>query len=199
MVQTIKSLSLGFLLIFLAALSLLISDWSRRTGDRQHIPRVAILQHASTPVLDDAVHGMIDGLAKKGFVEGKTITYQRYNSEGDISVSNSIAKEIVAGNFDMALTSSTISMQTLANANRGQKMVQFFGAVADPAAAGIGIDMSKPSKISRQRSFGRGTTQDGRSADGCAARTGSRDSARTNYSTARSPAASGQCAAARKH
>ena len=144
MVQTIKSLSLGFLLIFLAALSLLVSDWSRRTGDRQHIPRVAILQHASTPVLDDAVHGMIDGLAKEGFIEGKTITYQRYNSEGDISVSNSIAKEIVAGNFDMALTSSTISMQTLANANRGQKMVQFFGAVADPAAAGIGIDMSKP-------------------------------------------------------
>jgi len=144
MVQTIKSLSLGLLLIFLAALSLLISDWNRRTGDRQNMPRVAILQHASTPVLDDAVHGMIDGLAKEGFVEGKTITYRRYNSEGDISVSNSIAKEIVAGNFDMALTSSTISMQTLANANRGHKMVQFFGAVADPAAAGIGIDMSKP-------------------------------------------------------
>jgi putative tryptophan/tyrosine transport system substrate-binding protein len=144
MVRTIRSLSLGFLLIFLASLSLLISDWNRRTGSPQHIPRVAILQHASTPLLEDAVRGMVDGLAKEGFVEGKTITYQRYNSEGDISVSNSIAKEIVAGNFDMALTSSTISMQTLANANRGHKMVQFFGAVADPAAAGIGIDMSKP-------------------------------------------------------
>jgi putative tryptophan/tyrosine transport system substrate-binding protein len=144
MVKTIKSLGLGFLLVFLAALVLLISDWNRRTGDRQHIPRAAILQHASTPLLEDAVRGMIDGLAKEGFVEGKTITYRRYNSEGDISVSNSIAKEIVAGNFDMALTSSTISMQTLANANRGHKMVQFFGAVADPAAAGVGIDMSKP-------------------------------------------------------
>ena len=144
MVQTIKSLSLGFLLIFLAALCLLISDWNRRTEISQHIPRVAILQHASTPVLDDTIRGMIDGLAKGGFVAGKTITYRRFNSEGDISVSNSIAKEIVAGNFDMALTSSTISMQTLANANRGHKMVQVFGAVADPAAAGIGIDMSKP-------------------------------------------------------
>ena len=144
MVRTIRSLSLGFLVIFLAALSLLISDWNRRTGSSRHIPRVAILQHASTPVLDDAVRGMIDGLAKGGFVEGKTISYQRFNSEGDISVSNSIAKEIVAGNFDMALTSSTISMQTLANANRGHKMVQVFGAVADPAAAGVGIDMSKP-------------------------------------------------------
>ena len=144
MLKTIKSLSLGFVLISLAALSLLISDWDRRTGAHQHIPRVAILQHASTPVLDDAVRGMIDGLAKEGFVDGKTISYQRFNSEGDISISNSIAKEIVAGNFDLFLTSSTISMQTLANANRGHKTVQLFGAVADPAAAGVGIDMSKP-------------------------------------------------------
>jgi ABC-type uncharacterized transport system substrate-binding protein len=144
MVRTIKSLSLGFLLIVLAALCLLISDWNRRTGTPQHIPRAAILQHASTPLLEDAVRGMVDSLAKEGFVEGKTITYQRFNSEGDISVSNSIAKEIVNGNFDLVLTSSTISMQTLANANRGHKMVQFFGAVADPAAAGVGIDMSKP-------------------------------------------------------
>ncbi|MGA8185390.1 MAG: ABC transporter substrate-binding protein, partial [Terriglobia bacterium] len=95
-------------------------------------------------MLDDTIRGMIDGLAKEGFVEGKTVIFQRFNSEGDISVSNSIAKEIVAGNFDMALTSSTISMQTLANANRGHKMVQLFGAVADPSVAGVGIDMSKP-------------------------------------------------------
>jgi putative tryptophan/tyrosine transport system substrate-binding protein len=144
MLKTVKSLSLGFLLIGLASLSLLISDWNRRTATHQHVPHVAILQHASTPVLDDTVRGMIDALAKEGFVEGTTISYQRYNSEGDISVSNSIAKEMVAGNFDLFLTSSTISMQTLANANRGHKTVQLFGAVADPAAAGIGINMSKP-------------------------------------------------------
>lgn len=144
MLKTLKSLSLGLLLIFLASLSLLISDWNRRAGARQHIPHVAILQHASTPVLDDTIHGMIDGLTKEGYVEGKTITYQRFNSEGDISVSNSIAKEIVTGNYDLYLTSSTISTQTLANANRGHKTVEVFGAVASPAALGVGIDMSKP-------------------------------------------------------
>jgi putative tryptophan/tyrosine transport system substrate-binding protein len=144
MLKTIKSLSLGFFLIFLASLVLLISDWNRRTGAQHHIPRVAILQHASTPVLDDTVRGMVDALAEQGFVEGKTISYQRYNSEGDISMSNSIAKEVVSGNFALFLTSSTISMQTLANANRGRKTVEVFGAVADPAAAGVGIDMSKP-------------------------------------------------------
>ena len=144
MLNLLKRLSLGIALISLASLGLLLSDWNRRSGAGHSLPRVAVLQHASTPVLDDTVRGMIDGLAKEGFVEDKTISYQRYNSEGDIAVSNAIAKEIVAGRFDLALTSSTISMQTLANANRGHKMVQVFGAVADPAAAGIGIDMSKP-------------------------------------------------------
>jgi ABC-type uncharacterized transport system substrate-binding protein len=144
MLKTIKRLSLGLLLILFASSVLLVSDWSRRTGARNHIPRVAILKHASTKVLDDAVRGMIDGLAREGFVEGKTIIYQQYNSEGDISVSNSIAREMVSGNFDLFLTSSTISMQTLANANRGHRTVQVFGAVADPAAAGVGVDMSKP-------------------------------------------------------
>ncbi len=144
MAKTVKSLGLGFLLIFLASMGLLVSDWNRRTEAHHHIPRVAILQHASTPVLDDTIRGMVDALAEKGFVDGKTISYKRYNSEGDISLSNSIAKELVNGNFDLFLTSSTISMQTLANANRGHKTVQVFGAVADPAAAGIGIDMSKP-------------------------------------------------------
>ncbi len=144
MLKTIKRLSLGLFLILFASGILLVSDWSRRTVVRNHIPRVAILKHASTQVLDDAVKGMIDGLAQDGFVEGKTIIYQQYNSEGDISVSNSIAREMVSGNFDLFLTSSTISMQTLANANRGHGTVQVFGAVADPAAAGVGIDMSKP-------------------------------------------------------
>ena len=144
MLKTIKSLALGLFLILLASLSLLISDWNRRTSAQKHIPHVAILQHASTPILNDAVRGMIDGLAKEGFVEGKAITYQHFNSEGDISVSNSIAKEIVAGDYDLYLTSSSISTQTLANANRGHKTVEVFGAVADPGALGVGVNMSKP-------------------------------------------------------
>jgi ABC-type uncharacterized transport system substrate-binding protein len=56
-------------------LGLLIFHWNRRTGAHHHIPRVAILQYASTPVLDDTIGGMVDGLAKEGFVDGKTISF----------------------------------------------------------------------------------------------------------------------------
>src|SRR6267142_44952 len=38
----------------------------------------------------------------------------------------------------------TLSLQAVANANRGGKMVQVFGAVADPAVAGVGISYDKP-------------------------------------------------------
>jgi ABC-type uncharacterized transport system substrate-binding protein len=125
MLKTVKRLALGLFLIFLASSILLVSDWNRRTSTHNHIPRVAILQHASTRVLDDCLDGMVDGLAKAGYTDGKSIIYQRYNSQGDISVSNSIAREMVNGNFDLFLTSSTISMQTLANANRGHRRYRF--------------------------------------------------------------------------
>jgi hypothetical protein len=36
------------------------------------IPAVAVLQQVSTPLLDDAIRGMLDGLAEKGFIDGQT-------------------------------------------------------------------------------------------------------------------------------
>jgi len=87
-----------------------------QASSRRSVPAVAVLQQVSTPVLDDAIRGMFDGLAEKGFVDGKTVTIRRYNAEGDLAQANAIAREIVGGAFDMALTSSTPSLQALATA-----------------------------------------------------------------------------------
>jgi putative ABC transport system substrate-binding protein len=113
------------------------------------VPAVAILQQVSTPVLDDAVAGMIEGLAERGFIEGKSVAIRRYNAEGDLAQANAIAREIVGGPFDMALTSSTPSLQALATANErgrpaGHRLVHVFAAVADPWSAGVGLDRSDP-------------------------------------------------------
>jgi len=113
------------------------------------IPAVAILQQVSTPVLDDAVRGMIDGLAERGFVDGTSVTIRRYNAEGDLAQANAIAREIVGGPFDMALTSSTPSLQALATANErgraaGRRLIHVFAAVADPWSAGVGLDRRDP-------------------------------------------------------
>jgi putative ABC transport system substrate-binding protein len=132
---------LAALLVGASAL-LLFTD--RATSVRS-MPAIAVLQQVSTPVLDDAVRGMIDGLAEKGYSDGKTVTLRRFNAEGDLAQANAIAREIVGGPFDMALTSSTPSLQALATANErgraaGHRLVHVFAAVADPYSAGVGLD-----------------------------------------------------------
>ena len=139
-----KRLILGFVLIISACAALLLSDLGRRTTSAQNIPHIGLLQHASTLLLDEGTRGAIDALAENGFIEGKTIVIDKFNSEGDISVGNSIAKQMVNAHYELLVTMSTLSLQAVANANRGGKTVQVFGLVADPVAAGVGISRTNP-------------------------------------------------------
>src|SRR5215469_14512466 len=141
-----KRLLLGIILIASASAALLLSDLGRQTAGSRDIPHVGLLQHASTLLLDEGTRGAIDGLADNGFVEGKTIIIDKFNAQGDISVGNSIAKEMVNARYDLLLTMSTLSLQAVANANRGKKTVQVFGLVADPSVAGVGISHDDPLK-----------------------------------------------------
>src|SRR5262245_32068318 len=140
----VKRLALGFVLIVLASTVLLLSDLGRRTASARTMPHIALLQHASTLLLDEGTRGAIDALAENGFVEGRTIVIDKFNAQGDIAVGNSIAKEMVNARYDLLLTMSTLSLQAVANANRGGKTVHVFGLVADPAVAGVGISRSNP-------------------------------------------------------
>ncbi len=143
--QAIQRLALGAFLIVLASAVLLLSDSSRRRPDPARTSvRVAILQHASQPVMDDGVTGMVEGLAEGGYVEGTNLILTRYNAEGDLPTANTIAKEMVGGGFDLVLTASTLSLQAVANANTAGKVRHVFALVSDPAAAGVGISRDKP-------------------------------------------------------
>ena len=140
----IKRLLLGFILIVSASAALLLSDLGRRTAVARSVPYVGLLQHASTMLLDEGTQGAIDGLAENGFIDGKTIVIEKFNAQGDISVGNSIAKEMVNSRYDLLVTMSTLSLQAVANANRNGKTVQVFGLVADPVVAGVGISRNNP-------------------------------------------------------
>ena len=140
----VKRLLLGLVLIVSASVALLLSDLGRRTALARSVPHVGLLQHASTMLLDEGTRGAIDGLAKNGFIDGKTIVIDKFNAQGDISVGNSIAKEMVNARYDLLLTMSTLSLQAVANANRNGKTVQVFGLVADPVVAGVGISRDNP-------------------------------------------------------
>ena len=120
-----------------ASALLLATDRSR---SHRALPAVAVLQQTSSTVLDDAVTGMLAGLAERGFEEGKTVTVRRFNAQGDMAQGNAIAREIVGGPFDLVLTSSTPSLQQIASANTRGRLRHVFAAVADPFSAGVGLD-----------------------------------------------------------
>jgi ABC-type uncharacterized transport system substrate-binding protein len=142
--SAIKRCLLGIFLITLACGVLLYSDWDQRTVSHRHIPQVAVLQHVSQPLLDDGVAGIIDGLAGAGFVDGRNIVIRRFNAENDLATANAIARQITSGQYDMVLTSSTLSLQSVANANQAGRTIHVFGIVADPASAGVGISRDDP-------------------------------------------------------
>lgn len=134
----------GVLLIVLASGVLLWSDAGRRVSGARRLPRVAIVQHVSSSVLDAGVDGMIAALAARGYRDGQTAAIVRYNANGDMATGNAIAREVTTGSYDLVLTSSTPSMQAVANANRDGRTRHVFGLVADPFSAGVGLDRDHP-------------------------------------------------------
>ncbi len=117
--QTIKSLSAGFFLISAASATLLVSDWRARRPAAGRMPRVAIMQCASQPVLDEGVQGIKESLAGGGFIDGKNISIRQFNAENDVPTANAIA-------------------------NKAGKTMHVFGLVTDPFAAGVGLNRAKP-------------------------------------------------------
>src|SRR6266478_4775762 len=83
-----RHLILGFCLMGATASILLYSDWSQRRTGGGHLPRIAVLQHASQAALDEGVKGMLDSLADAGFVDGKTAIIKKFNAENDLATAN---------------------------------------------------------------------------------------------------------------
>src|SRR5712692_6965319 len=141
--EAIARLWLGLVLIALSSGVLLLSDWNQHKGARR-MPRVAILQHASQPLMDEGIDGMVAGLAAGGFVDGKTAVVERFNAENDLATANAIDRQITSGQYDIVVTSTTRSLQAVANANKAGRVKHVFGVVADPVAAGVGISATDP-------------------------------------------------------
>lgn len=149
MFETLKRLLLGLTLIALAAGVLLYTDRGSRKSSRDRpaaagapakIIRVALVQHASIPALEEGAVGMIEALVERGYEDGGRIQLKRYNAEADIGTANAIAKEVTSGSYDLILSASTVSLQTIANANKfGRRTPHVFGLVSDPYSAGLGI------------------------------------------------------------
>ncbi len=154
MFKLICNVWLGVLLIGLASLLLLLSDLNRRQGRssiarRQALPRLAVMQWASTGLLDNTVKGIAEGLRQQGIEDGRTASIRYFNASGDPSTGNMMARELVGGRYDMVLTASTLALQAVAAANREGRVMHVFGGVTDPYGSGVGITGPEPDQHPR--------------------------------------------------
>jgi len=146
MIAVLKKLALGLVLILASAAILLYSDLSSRRADAApdsgRPKRLAIVQQTSTAALDEGVRGAIDALKDRGYVDGGRMTVRHYNAQGDVNNGNAIAKEVTTGDFDLISSFSTVSLQTIANANRfaTPHRKHVFALVSDPYNVGVGVN-----------------------------------------------------------
>lgn len=120
LLRILRRLFLGILLIALASAILLIADVGRRARGPGRVSRVAIIQHANTPVLDEGIEGLLAGLAERGFRDGENLALQRFNAQGDMPTGVAIARQVTAG--DLATRDLSVLLLSLV-------VAVFFGTV----------------------------------------------------------------------
>ena len=119
MAYAFKRLALGLALIALASAILLVADRERRAPDRGRALRLAIFQHAESTLMEDGVRGVMDGLAARGYRDGEGGSRSmRFNAQGDMPHRHRHRAPADGGGYDLVITSSTPSMQAVANNNQ---------------------------------------------------------------------------------
>lgn len=144
----VKHLGVGVTLILMASAILLFTDPRRHQtapGERV-LPKVALFNYTSIPVLEEGEAGWMAGMAEAGFVDGKDFQVTRYNAEGDRPTAILIAKEVVGRDFELIVTISTPTLQAVANANVIPRRPHLFALVADPWGAKVGLNRDNPSE-----------------------------------------------------
>ncbi|MDD5276291.1 MAG: ABC transporter substrate-binding protein [Methylovulum sp.] len=146
MSESIKRIAFSLFLVLIAATLQLWSDRHNRHSEQSSLQSqtsaaipIAILQHSSNPIMDEILSGILDGLHKKGYDDKQNLAVSVFNAEGDLPTGNLMAQKITSGDYRLAVSISTVMLQTLANANRSKHVPHVFGAVTSPVAAGVGI------------------------------------------------------------
>lgn len=104
---------------------------------------VGIAQFAEHGSLDNCVTGFKEGMAEAGFTEGKNVNYDFQNAQADMAVTNQIAQNMAANNYDLICAVATPMAQAAYNAAEGRTPV-IYTAVTDPIAAQLANEDGSP-------------------------------------------------------
>ncbi|WP_283606749.1 ABC transporter substrate binding protein [Faecalispora anaeroviscerum] len=106
--------------------------------------KIGVIQYAAHPSLDNCYTGLVEGLKEAGYEEGKNLTIDFQNAQGDASNSDLIAKNMVSSKYDMLVGIATPSAMSAYSAAKDSNIPVVFTAVSDPVAAGLVKSLDKP-------------------------------------------------------
>lgn len=111
-------------------------------NDNDEEVKIGIVNLVSHPALDAAQAGFLEGLKEAGYEEGKNLTVDIQNANGDQSTLTNIASTFSTSDNDLFYAIATPSAQSLAQAIADKPIV--FSAVTDPVAAELVESWEKP-------------------------------------------------------
>jgi len=101
----------------------------------EDVIRIGIVQFAEHPALDKTNEGFVDALKEAGFVDGDNIKIDFQNSQGDISIAETIADKLVNDQNDLIYAIATPAAQAVAQ--KTQDIPVVISAVTNPENSGL--------------------------------------------------------------
>ena len=132
----LSSLFLVMSMIFISC----SSSSSNASGDK--VLKIGILQLIEHDALDASYRGFVDGLKEAGYEDGKNITIDYQNAQGEQANCVTIAQKFVNDKSDLILAIATPAAQAVANMTKDIPIL--VTAVTDPAAAKLVADNNAP-------------------------------------------------------
>ncbi len=111
----------------------LLSAFSVVTVAQEKVHSVAITAIVEHPALDTIRQGVIEELAREGFVDGKNINIDFQSAQGSSATAAQIARKFVGDKADIIIPITTPSAQPVVAVTRSIPIV--FSGVTDPIAA----------------------------------------------------------------
>ncbi|MCI1965806.1 MAG: ABC transporter substrate-binding protein [Oscillospiraceae bacterium] len=105
---------------------------------------IGIIEYAVNPSLDNCHTGFLKGLEESGFKEGENLTIVFKNAQADPNNAKTIAKTMVAKNYDLVVGIATPAAMGLYGAAKSAGIPTIFTAVSDPVGAGLVKSLEKP-------------------------------------------------------
>ena len=134
------------LIVLLIAVSFIVScsktDNSVNDSASDKVYKIGILQLVEHSALDQANKGFVDGLKDAGYEDGKNITIDYQNAQGEQANCITISQKFVNDRVDLILAIATPAAQAVANLTKDIPIL--ITAVTDPADAKLVADNTVP-------------------------------------------------------